>query len=142
MIDVPLLPLRLLTYLIGDDGLYHMLLAYPNRSALYAVCVPRCRGLASGFTPTSLHSDAVASSSGLASPPPLEDFHLQSITHDGCTTEYLVTASCRDEVHHDYVIGNHATEITSVAWLQRDLQTTKHLPKDPGLLPGLYGKQL
>ena len=85
MTDVPLLPLRLLTHPFGDDGLYHSLLAHPGRSALYAVRVPRCRGLASGFLPTPLRSDAVASGSGLASPLPLEDFHLQSITHAGRT---------------------------------------------------------
>lgn len=85
MTDVPLLPLRLLTHPFGDDGLYHALLAHPGRSALYAVRVPRCRGLASGFLPTPLRSDAVASGSGLASPLPLEDFHLQSITHAGRT---------------------------------------------------------
>ena len=86
MTDVPLLPLRLLTHPFGDDGLYHSLLAHPGRSALYAVRVPRCRGLASGFLPTPLRSDAVASGSGLASPLPLEDFHLQSITHAGRTS--------------------------------------------------------
>jgi len=81
----PLRPPRLRDDPVGDDGLYLLEQAHPDRPASYAVRVPRCRGFASGFLPTPPHDDAVASGSESTPPLPPGDFHPQAIAHAGRT---------------------------------------------------------
>src|SRR3984893_19444300 len=58
----------------------------PRSQRLVRASRSSVQGFASGFLPTPPRDDAVASGSGLASPPPLEDFHLQALAHAGRTT--------------------------------------------------------
>src|SRR3984893_12959895 len=57
----------------------------PRSQRLVRASRSSVQGFASGFLPTPPRDDAVASGSGLASPPPLEDFHLQALAHAGRT---------------------------------------------------------
>jgi hypothetical protein len=81
----PLRPPRLRDDPAGDDGLYLLEQAHPDRPRLLRGSCSPVQGFASGFLPTPPHDDAVASGSELASPLPPGDFHPQAIAHAGRT---------------------------------------------------------
>src|SRR3989440_12565895 len=82
-VTFPLPPPRVPDDPLGGVGLCRRRPACPDRPALYAVRVPRCRGSASGLLSTPPRDDAVAIGSELAPPLPPEDFHLPVTARDG-----------------------------------------------------------
>src|SRR5437660_12784535 len=91
---------------LGGVGLCRRRPACPDRPALYAVRVPRCRGSASGLLSTPPRDDAVAIGSELAPPLPPEDFHLLATARDGLDLPAL-PASNHASGHHR-VMNNRA----------------------------------
>jgi hypothetical protein len=113
----PLRPPRLRDDPVGDDGLYLLEQAYPDRPRLLRGSCSSVQGFASGFLPTPPHDDAVASGSELAPPLPPGDFHPQSIAHAGRTQGRLRRHYVINAASLSAVAGCQLVAISSISHL-------------------------